>query len=101
MLTKAAKEGRKYRHPFILEHEEVNSDRLMRHMNSQAILRNLFHHFSWNFCQPRYAEGKAQWQIAKDGLIQHEYITPNGNFLTEKGFQYISDHAKEFQAYAI
>lgn len=87
--------------PFIPEGIPPTPYTARRQLFSEAILRNLFHHFNYDFgLPPHHHELRKEWSRAYHALIDFEYLTENGRFITEKGYNYIKDHSKEFTPHA-
>lgn len=87
--------------PFLSPDEPITQYKALRQLFARAILRNIFHKLPTSMGMPRGSiTNRKMWNRAFQALIVYEYTTPNGRFLTEKGFQYIQDHEREFKPHA-
>lgn len=86
--------------PFLDPLKPVTSWRLKKHDISMAILRNTFHRFRFDFGRPRKNPSlKELWDQCLNALKHHEYLTRDGKHLTDKGWNFILDNFREFQAH--
>lgn len=67
-----------------------------KHEMAEAILINLFHRFHFLFGSPHTHARREVWRMVHRALIHHAYITPNGRFLTDKGFEYVRLKGEEY-----
>lgn len=82
--------------PILKPGDEVTSYSHSKHRVAEAILINLFHQLDPDFGCPKSHYIKSRWKSVHFALTANEYITPNGRFLTEKGFSYALAKGKEF-----
>lgn len=84
--------------PFLEPGEPRSTYKYMKHKFCRAILLNIFHKLPVDLGCPRgNITNKETWKRAIQALIVYEYLTPNGKFLTEKGFLYVKQHAWEWE----
>lgn len=82
--------------PILQPGDEVNRYAKDKHEIAEAILINLFHRFHFLYGCPKNYTQRSSWKRVHRGLIHHEYTTPNGRYLTNKGFIYVQSRGKEF-----
>lgn len=86
--------------PFLDHAQPLNSYRVKKHDISMAILRNLFHRFAFDYGRPKgNPSTKELWDQCLHALKHHEYLTPDGKRITLKGWGFIQDNEREFQAH--
>lgn len=67
-----------------------------KHQIAEAILINLFHHIHFLYGSPKCHAQREKWRMVHRALVHHEYTTPNGRYLTNKGFIYVQSRGQEF-----
>lgn len=82
--------------PILNPKDSVNHYSRNKHMIAEGILINIFHRFPFLYGCPASHTPRNFWKLVHRGLVAHGYISPNGRYLTEKGFLYVQAQGEKF-----